>query len=88
MTIMKNSFVAAINPTIASMTAMGIISLPGMMTRQILGGSLPIIAVKYQIVIMIAIIASTVLCLISSLFLFCSRAFNYNSKLKNNITTR
>lgn len=84
----KNSFVAAINPTIASMATMGIVSLPGMMTGQILGGSLPIVAIKYQIVIMIAITASTVICLISSLLLSYSRAFNYNGKLKKNITTR
>ena len=46
---------ASIAPTIASLATMGIVSLPGMMTGQILGGSLPFTAIKYQIAIMLAI---------------------------------
>ena len=34
---------------------MGLVSLPGMMTGQILGGSVPVVAIKYQIVIMLGI---------------------------------
>jgi putative ABC transport system permease protein len=44
-----------LNPMIATMSVMGLISLPGMMTGQILGGSSPAIAIKYQIMIMLAI---------------------------------
>ena len=36
-------------PTINAMAAAGVVSLPGMMTGQILGGSPPALAVKYQI---------------------------------------
>lgn len=57
----RRSFRAAINPTIATMATMGIVSLPGMMTGQILGGSVPMVAIKYQIAIMVAILASAVL---------------------------
>lgn len=39
-------------PAINSMAAAGLISLPGMMTGQILGGNPPLEAVKYQIIIM------------------------------------
>ena len=46
---------AAIKPTVASMATIGLISLPGMMTGQILGGSVPTEAILYQIAIMIAI---------------------------------
>jgi putative ABC transport system permease protein len=42
-------------PTMNTMAAMGIVSLPGMMTGQILSGTEPIIAVRYQIAIMCAI---------------------------------
>ncbi len=49
------------NPTLATMATIGLVSLPGMMTGQILSGSSPIIAIKYQIMIMIAIFAGTVL---------------------------
>jgi putative ABC transport system permease protein len=43
---------ASLIPTINSMLAVGLVSLPGMMTGQILSGTPPLIAVKYQIVVM------------------------------------
>ena len=46
-------------PTINSMAAAGLVSLPGMMTGQILAGNLPLEAVKYQILIMFIISAGT-----------------------------
>ena len=52
---MKDSLKKSLNPTIATMAIMGLVSLPGMMTGQILGGSLPTVAIKYQIMIMISI---------------------------------
>ncbi|NCR42600.1 MAG: iron export ABC transporter permease subunit FetB [Microcystis aeruginosa W13-11] len=48
-------------PSINSMTVMGLVSLPGMMTGQILAGANPIDAVRYQIVIMFMIVAGTAL---------------------------
>jgi len=52
---LKSSLLAALNPMIATMATMGIVSLPGMMTGQILGGSLPLTAIKYQIAIVVSI---------------------------------
>jgi putative ABC transport system permease protein len=72
----KRSFVSAMNPTIASMATMGIVSLPGMMTGQILGGSVPLVAIKYQIAIMIAILASTVLSISLSIFFTVGKSFD------------
>jgi len=46
-------------PIINSMAAAGLVSLPGMMTGQILGGTPPVEAVKYQILIMFLIAAGT-----------------------------
>lgn len=48
----------SVKPNIASMATIGLVSLPGMMTGQILGGSLPMVAIKYQIAIMTAIFTS------------------------------
>ena len=45
----------SIKPTVASMATIGLVALPGMMTGQILGGSVPMEAIMYQIAIMIAI---------------------------------
>jgi putative ABC transport system permease protein len=43
------------------MATIGLVSLPGMMTGQILSGSSPLIAIKYQIMIMVAIFSGTIL---------------------------
>ncbi len=43
---------AALIPMINSLFAVGLVSLPGMMTGQILSGVSPIVAAKYQIVVM------------------------------------
>ncbi|MBM4303536.1 MAG: ABC transporter permease, partial [Deltaproteobacteria bacterium] len=48
-------------PIINSMTVAGVVSLPGMMTGQLLAGVNPLEAVKYQIVIMFLIATSTLL---------------------------
>jgi len=48
-------------PIINSMAAAGIVSLPGMMTGQILAGSPPMQAVAYQIVVMFMIAAAVAL---------------------------
>ena len=43
---------AALIPTINSLFAVGLVSLPGMMTGQILSGVSPLIAVRYQVMVM------------------------------------
>lgn len=48
-------------PTVNTMLVMGIVSLPGMMTGQILAGADPADAVRYQIVIMFMIAATVAL---------------------------
>jgi putative ABC transport system permease protein len=63
----------AILPTLNSMLGMGIISLPGMMTGQILSGTMPMTAILYQISILIAI--SAVVCMA----VFCSLYFGYRT---------
>ena len=49
---------AAMIPVINSMFAVGLVSLPGMMTGQILSGVSPLIAVRYQIMVMCMIFGS------------------------------
>ena len=45
----------SLTPTLASMATTGLVTLPGMMTGQILSGENPMTAIKYQLVIMVAI---------------------------------
>lgn len=68
----------ALMPTLNSMLGMGIIFLPGMMTGQILSGTLPTTAIMYQIAIMIAICTSVCL----SVFLALNLGYRtlYNDK--------
>ncbi|SFT61964.1 putative ABC transport system permease protein [Pseudovibrio denitrificans] len=66
-TLVKASLRAAASPVIASMATLGLVSLPGMMTGQILGGFNPIEAVQYQIAIMLGISASQTLSIILAL---------------------
>ncbi len=76
---------AAINPTIAGMATMGLVSLPGMMTGQILGGSEPWLAVKYQIAIMVCIFTSTTIASIINLKLSLNSAFNAFDVLRDEV---
>lgn len=57
-TAVSQAFRAALIPPINAMAAMGIVFLPGMMTGQILSGTPPILAVRYQIGIMCVITGS------------------------------
>lgn len=48
----NSAFTAAMIPIVNSLFAVGLVTLPGMMTGQILSGVSPLIAAKYQIVVM------------------------------------
>jgi putative ABC transport system permease protein len=52
------AFKSAMIPQINSFLAVGLVTLPGMMTGQILSGIDPLIAVRYQIMIMSTILSS------------------------------
>ena len=52
------AYQAAMIPVINSLLAVGLVSLPGMMTGQILSGVSPLIAARYQIMVMCMIFAS------------------------------
>ena len=52
------SYKAALIPIINALFAVGLVSLPGMMTGQILAGVDPMIAVRYQIMVMLMILGS------------------------------
>lgn len=66
----------AFSPTIASTATIGLIWLPGMMTGQILGGSDPITAIQFQIMIIITIFVGSVITVFISLNM--SRLFAFD----------
>jgi putative ABC transport system permease protein len=67
---------AGMMPTLNQMTVVGIVSLPGMMTGQILAGQSPTEAVRYQIVIMFLIAASSALGTVCAVLLTFRRLFS------------
>ena len=69
-------------PIINSMAAAGLVSLPGMMTGQILGGSSPMDAVKYQILIMFLICAGTGFGVVTAITLTCRKLFDDRQRLR------
>lgn len=56
--IVKEAFDQSMLPTINAMVGMGIIFLPGMMTGQIIAGQSPLVAVKYQISVMLGVLGT------------------------------
>lgn len=79
--IVKNAMQAGMIPSINSMMAVGMVFIPGMMTGQILGGSDPIIAIKYQIVVMVMITGATSIGTLMTILLVRKRCFNKAGQL-------
>ncbi len=73
------AFQASLIPTINSLFAVGLVSLPGMMTGQILSGISPFIAARYQIMVMCMIFGSAGIS--SALFLTWMRSNFITSKV-------
>lgn len=54
----NTAFQAAMIPLVNSLLAVGLVSLPGMMTGQILAGTSPLVAARYQIIVMCMVFSS------------------------------
>jgi putative ABC transport system permease protein len=80
--IRADSMRAGMIPTINAMAAAGVVSLPGMMTGQILAGSPPLEAVKYQIVILFLIAVSTILGTLGAIWGASRRLFDSRERLR------
>ncbi|MGP5495374.1 ABC transporter permease [Psychrobacter celer] len=76
----RTAIINGMTPTLNSMLVVGVVSLPGMMTGQILAGADPTQAIRYQIVTMFLIcVSSTLGCTISALLTY-RRFFNKNQQ--------
>lgn len=70
-------------PCIANMAVMGIVSLPGTMIGQILGGSAPGIAIKYQMMIVVITFVASMLSLMCTLYLADKRSFDGYGRIRD-----
>ncbi|AKJ65276.1 ABC transporter permease [Kiritimatiella glycovorans] len=80
--IRRESVRTGIIPIMNSMAAAGLVSLPGMMTGQILGGTPPVEAVKYQILIMFLIASGTGFGALAAVHLTARRLFDDRHRLR------
>lgn len=76
------AFHAAMIPQINSLLAVGLVALPGMMTGQILSGVSPLIAVRYQIMIMAMILGTAGMGAAMMLWLLAKKEKNIASNVK------
>jgi putative ABC transport system permease protein len=85
---MREALKTAFNPLIATITIIGLISLPGLMTGQILGGSSPEVAIKYQIMLMITLFVSTLISVVLTIIIANRFVFNDYGNMKKNVMKR
>ncbi|WP_440953656.1 ABC transporter permease [Methanococcoides sp. FTZ1] len=81
----RKSLKLALKPSIASMSTIGLVALPGMMTGQIIAGSSPILAIKYQMAIMVGIYVSTVMTVAIGIFMTMLFSFDDYGILKEDV---
>ncbi len=80
--IRRSALRSGLIPIINAMAAAGVVSLPGMMTGQILAGSPPFEAAKYQILIMLLIAAGTGFGASAAVWIGSRRLFDERERLR------
>jgi putative ABC transport system permease protein len=83
--LMQSSIRSGLIPILNSMMLVGIVSLPGMMTGQLISGMPPVEAVKYQIVIMFLIAGATILGTFGIVYLSYRRLFNEHHQFRSDL---
>lgn len=73
----------AFAPAIANMAVMGLVALPGTMIGQILGGSSPEVAIKYQIMIVVITFCASVISLVLTIRMSFHFTFDTFGRLKS-----
>ena len=82
MGLMRESIRRALLPTINQMSAAGVITLPGIMTGQILAGMDPMEAAKYQIVLMFLLAGGSGLAAVAVVYLAMMRLTDERQRLR------
>ena len=77
----KQAIIKSFSPLIANIAVMGLVALPGTMIGQILGGSSPNVAIKYQMMIMVITFTASMLSLMITISLASRRSFDAYGKL-------
>ncbi|MCD8317409.1 MAG: ABC transporter permease [Paraprevotella sp.] len=80
--ILRSAVIKAFSPCIANMAVLGVVSFPGTMIGQILGGFMPEVAIKYQLMISIITVVSSMLSLVITIRLSARSTFDEFGRLK------
>jgi putative ABC transport system permease protein len=80
--IRRDALRSGLIPIINAMAAAGVVSLPGMMTGQILAGSPPLEAAKYQIMILLLIAVGTGIGAIAAVWIGSRHLFDERQRLR------
>ena len=81
----REALIKSYSPTIASTAVMGLISLPGTLIGQIMGGSVPDLAIRFQIMIVVIIMSSSIISLLLSLHWSMKYTLDEFGRFKTNI---
>ncbi|MGE4469292.1 MAG: iron export ABC transporter permease subunit FetB [Desulfovibrio sp.] len=79
--ITREAVRAGMIPSITSMMGVGLVFIPGMMTGQILSGTDPMLAIRYQIVVMLMLVGSTAIGSTLTVLLVRRRCFGKGQQL-------
>lgn len=79
---LRSAVIKSFSPCIANMAVIGIVSLPGTMIGQILGGSMPDVAIKYQLMISVITVVASMLSLVITITLSRRSSFDEFGRLK------
>jgi UDP-glucose/iron transport system permease protein len=79
--MVRRAIKAGMIPSINSLMGVGIVFIPGMMTGQIVAGADPLAAVRYQIVVMLMLVASTTISTLLVVLLTRHRCFGTAQQL-------
>ena len=85
---LREALRAGMTPSINSLMVVGLVTLPGMMTGQILGGVDPITAVRYQIVVMLMVTAAAAMGSLMMILFAYRRLFNQEGALLPELLTK
>lgn len=73
--IFRNAVTAGMIPSINAMMGVGLVFIPGMMSGQILSGTDPLVAIRYQIVVMLMLVGSTAVSSVAVMLFIRRRCF-------------
>ena len=81
----RTAIIKSFSPNIANIAVMGLVAFPGTMIGQVLGGSSPNIAIKYQMMIMVITFSASMISLVVTILLASRHSFDHYGILRKDL---